>query len=149
MDIKPGCIIMWSGAIVDIPEGWLLCDGTNGTPDLTDKFIRAVNIDNEVGVAVGNNVVALTEENIPAHKHADAITNTTGNHRHLYYVTDASSTNMTDPSLSSYGMDALYNTSTSSVTHTHGVISVESVGSQSLDITPPYYKLAFLMYQEV
>lgn len=31
---------MWSGAIVDIPFGWKLCDGTFGTPDLTGRMIR-------------------------------------------------------------------------------------------------------------
>lgn len=34
-----GIIVIWSGAIVDIPEGWHLCDGTEGTPDLRDRFI--------------------------------------------------------------------------------------------------------------
>lgn len=32
-------ILIWSGAIVDIPAGWALCDGNNGTPDLRGKFI--------------------------------------------------------------------------------------------------------------
>lgn len=32
-------IVMWSGSIVSIPAGWVLCDGANGTPDLRDKFI--------------------------------------------------------------------------------------------------------------
>lgn len=32
-------IVLWSGAIVDIPAGWKLCDGNNGTPDLRDKFV--------------------------------------------------------------------------------------------------------------
>lgn len=34
-----GMILMWSGAVVDIPAGWHLCDGTNGTPDLRNRFI--------------------------------------------------------------------------------------------------------------
>lgn len=34
-----GIICMWSGAIVDIPNGWALCDGENDTPDLRDRFI--------------------------------------------------------------------------------------------------------------
>lgn len=34
-----GIICLWSGAIVDIPNGWALCDGGNGTPDLRNKFI--------------------------------------------------------------------------------------------------------------
>lgn len=32
-------IILWPGAIVDIPANWVLCDGTNGTPDLRNVFI--------------------------------------------------------------------------------------------------------------
>ena len=34
-----GVLVQWSGAVVDIPDGYLLCDGTNGTPNLRDKFI--------------------------------------------------------------------------------------------------------------
>lgn len=34
-----GMIVLWSGAIVDIPDGWHLCDGTNGTPNMQDKFV--------------------------------------------------------------------------------------------------------------
>lgn len=30
---------MWAGAIVDIPAGYVLCDGNNGTPDLRNRFI--------------------------------------------------------------------------------------------------------------
>ena len=37
--IASGVILLWSGAIVDIPAGWLLCDGTLGTPDLRDRFL--------------------------------------------------------------------------------------------------------------
>ena len=32
-------IVIWSGAIVDIPTGWALCDGNNETPDLRDRFV--------------------------------------------------------------------------------------------------------------
>jgi len=34
-----GIICLWHGAVVDIPSGWHLCDGTAGTPDLQDRFI--------------------------------------------------------------------------------------------------------------
>ena len=34
-----GIIVEWSGAIVDIPSGWSLCDGSNGTPDLRNRFV--------------------------------------------------------------------------------------------------------------
>jgi hypothetical protein len=31
--------MLWSGIAEVIPSGWLLCDGTKGTPDLRDRFI--------------------------------------------------------------------------------------------------------------
>ena len=34
-----GFIFYWFGPTEDIPYGWQLCDGTNGTPDLRDRFI--------------------------------------------------------------------------------------------------------------
>lgn len=37
--IPSGAIIEWSGSIASIPSGYVLCDGNNSTPNLTDKFI--------------------------------------------------------------------------------------------------------------
>jgi len=39
-----GIIALWSGDFDDIPFGWKLCDGTNGTPDLSQRFIRAAGV---------------------------------------------------------------------------------------------------------
>ena len=38
-----GCILMWSGEEKQIPDGWALCNGSNGTPDLRGRFIVGVN----------------------------------------------------------------------------------------------------------
>ncbi len=40
--IDPGLIVMWSGSLASIPAGWILCDGTLGTPDLRGRFIYGV-----------------------------------------------------------------------------------------------------------
>ena len=37
--VPSGSILMWSGTIATIPTGFQICDGTNGTPDLRDKFV--------------------------------------------------------------------------------------------------------------
>jgi microcystin-dependent protein len=37
--IPAGGVIMWSGSVGDIPNGWALCDGANSTPDLRGRFI--------------------------------------------------------------------------------------------------------------
>ena len=34
-----GLIALWAGVADTVPQGWALCDGTNGTPDLRDKFV--------------------------------------------------------------------------------------------------------------
>lgn len=34
-----GFITWWAGSVLGVPSGWRLCDGNNGTPDLTDKFV--------------------------------------------------------------------------------------------------------------
>lgn len=34
-----GSIVIWSGTVASIPSGWQLCNGTNGTPDLRDRFV--------------------------------------------------------------------------------------------------------------
>ena len=55
-----GGIIMWSGTVASIPADWQLCDGTNGTPDLRDKFIVGAKQDSG-GVAKTNLTGALAQ----------------------------------------------------------------------------------------
>ena len=38
-DADVGVISMWSGDLASLPAAWQLCDGTNGTPDLRDRFV--------------------------------------------------------------------------------------------------------------
>ena len=38
-NVPVGGIILWSGAVASIPGGWALCNGSNGTPDLRDRFV--------------------------------------------------------------------------------------------------------------
>jgi hypothetical protein len=40
LGVPAGTIAMWSGLIAAIPDGWKLCDGSAGTPDLRERFIR-------------------------------------------------------------------------------------------------------------
>ncbi len=70
--IPQGGIIMWSGPIALIPLGWALCDGTNGTPDLTDRFILSVSANEDPGETGG------------AMNHSHSISGSgTDNHYHL------------------------------------------------------------------
>src|SRR5690625_6482592 len=68
---RVGTIIMWAGAINEIPAGWALCDGTNGTPDLRSRFVVGYNSSeadyNAVGKVGGAKDVTLTEAQMPSH----------------------------------------------------------------------------------
>ena len=45
-----GMIMMWSGTIATIPTGWVLCNGSNSTPDLRNRFVIGAHTDS-AGVA--------------------------------------------------------------------------------------------------
>jgi len=47
-------IAAWYGSIADIPSGWQLCDGTNGTPDLRDRFLAGAGDTYAVNATGGN-----------------------------------------------------------------------------------------------
>lgn len=57
--VPAGGIILWSGSIATIPSGWNLCNGTSGTPDLTDRFVICASSDSS-GTAYTNVTGALT-----------------------------------------------------------------------------------------
>ncbi len=67
--IPTGGIIMWSGSIASIPSGWALCDGTNGTPDLTDRFIVGAGNSLNIGDVGGEAMHTLTVSEMPNHDH--------------------------------------------------------------------------------
>ena len=75
---------MWSGSINDIPVGWALCDGSNGTPDLRDRFIVGAGGSYNVGNTGGSNTVTLTTSQIPSHSHGVGTLKTAsaGSHSH-------------------------------------------------------------------
>lgn len=68
--ILKGMILMWYGQ-EDIPKGWHICDGTKGTPNLIDRFIKASDSVGEVNPenVDEENKLVLKEENLPEHHH--------------------------------------------------------------------------------
>src|SRR3990172_3920103 len=58
--IPSGGIILWSGPADQIPSGWALCDGANGTPDLRDRFVVGAGGGYEIGATGGEAKHPLT-----------------------------------------------------------------------------------------
>ena len=88
--IPAGLIDMWSGSVANVPSGWALCDGSNGTPDLRDRFIVGAGGSYNVGNTGGMKEVTLTSSQLPSHNHGASIS-TSGGHTH----TGTTSTNST------------------------------------------------------
>ena len=82
--VPSGIIAVWSGSEGSIPSGWYLCNGSNGTPDLRNRFIVGAGSGSNysVGNTGGSDTVTLSTSQIPSHSH------TTNNHSHNASVSD-------------------------------------------------------------
>ena len=67
--VPKGTIVIWSGAATEIPSGWAICDGQNGTPDLRDRFVLGAGTNHSVGETGGAEGVKMTEKMLAAHSH--------------------------------------------------------------------------------
>lgn len=149
LQVPVGGIMMWFGTIASIPVGWVLCDGTNGTPDMRERFVFGAGPSRAAGdrggsftsstVAAHNHGAvtgghALTKAEMPPHDHGissniamgggngDQPTNWNGNSRWRTSTEGGAS-----------GAAALHN---------HSIIDD---GGHSHTLTPPYLALLFIM----
>lgn len=154
--IPSGIITMWSGPSSNIPSGWLLCNGSNGTPDLRDRFIVGAGNSYSVGNTGGSASVTLTTNQMPSHSHGNnfsvSVSGTTTDDGEHTHVVGAGSDG------TNYGYVAaaprMYDTITiDGGAHKHtfrgtgslsGSIS-NSGGSQAHENRPPYYAICFIM----
>ena len=168
--IPTGMIMLWSGTVASIPDGWALCNGTNGTPQLTNRFI----------VGAGGSIYNTTDTGGYAdavnidHSHS-ASSNSTGNHTHGVsgsaasagshthsYTKQAGSTKVDTNGMAgaqSYAISSAGANTGSGGAHTHSIsgtaaskgahahtITVNKAGSDGTNKNlPPYYALAYIM----
>lgn len=153
--IPKGIITMWSGATTAVPTGWALCNGTNGTPNLVDRFIVGAGGQYAVGATGGADSVTLTTNQLPSHSHSSGTlsassagshshgsgtltTDTTGAHTHPYLDGGVGITG-TGSSLGTGGsyIAQMYSKTTSSAgAHNHSISgSTDSAGSHSHSIS--------------
>lgn len=87
-DPPKGFIAMWFGAANAVPDGWGICDGTKGTPNLTDKFVMGAGTA-AVGATGGANSLTLTEAQMPAHSHGGTTGSANRDHSHSGSTSEA------------------------------------------------------------
>jgi microcystin-dependent protein len=74
-ELPTQAVIMWSGSISDIPDGFTLCDGTDprsgssSVPDLRNRFISGAGDEYNVGATGGEKEHQLTVGEMPSHTH--------------------------------------------------------------------------------
>ena len=150
--IPIGGIIMWSGTDGNIPTNWALCNGSNGTPDLIDKFIVGRGNSYAAGATGGS-----TDAIVPNHTH----TATGASHGHpVRHSTQITGAVEADAS-GGYVLDNTGVQDFTSNNSTPGSTSGDQIGqSGSLSMTaatpadgesvtdknlPPYYAIAYIM----
>jgi len=129
--LPSGVITMWSGSIASIPSGWLLCNGTSGTPDLRDRFVVGAGSTYAVASTGGsaNAVVVSHTHGVTDPGHVHSIT----------FVNEQGSGNLFDGGV--FGRTVAKNT----VSAATG-ISIQTAGVSGTNANlPPYYALAYIM----
>jgi len=146
--IPSGLIAIWSGSTGSIPSGWVICDGTNGTPDLRNSFVLGAGNTYAVGATGGS-----TDAIVVSHTHTATSTSTVTDPGHSHKVaTTNGSGNPTNPSAArgeDPGSSIVYTAPTNS--QTTGITVATSTTNATAGVSgsganmPPYYALAFIM----
>ena len=172
--IPIGGIIMWSGTIVTIPVNWRLCNGANGTPDLTNKFVICANADASTTGVGGSSGITRAHTNIEStnyvtggtkdavvvsHNHSGSTNKGTGEGAHTHSVSGDTPIGVYGSEMLVYGREKInlyvpgYPTQNISLTSGSAAsagsahthtISTDGESGTNKNL-PPYYALAFIM----
>lgn len=123
--LPTGCIVMWSGAADNVPEGFALCNGENGTPDLRDRFVVGAGNTYAVDAVGGEAEHTLNEKEMPKNLTLD---------RNIYGSTGSGWFSFTSSTSSS--AKPIYQSS---------FLTLRNAESKPFSIIPPYYALCFIM----
>lgn len=83
--VPEGVIVMWSGDVNKIPQCWALCNGSNGTPNLQDRFIVGAKMLVDVDAPQPNsNGDADQHDHLLSIPEITATTGEAGKHTHLF-----------------------------------------------------------------
>jgi hypothetical protein len=137
-----GMIMLWSGSSASIPTGWLLCNGTSGTPDLRDRFVVGAGSTYAVG-ATGGSANAI----VVSHTHTASVTDP--GHTHALQnlgSAQAGPDNGGAPVSAATGWSTGREPSPTFSATTGISVSNSTTGSSGTNANlPPYYALCYIM----
>ena len=116
-----GSIIMYNGKAEEIPSGWAICNGENGTPNLLDRFILASTYCGGTG---GQSQITLSVSQLPPHRHR------------LKKCWYGKSDNADDRQVVRWD---------DSVSTNDQILTEETGFGLPINIMPPYYRLIYIM----
>ena len=124
------------GSIVSIPTGWLICDGTNGTPDLRSRFVVGAGSTYAVN-ATGGSADAI----VVSHTHTASVTDP----GHLHTYTRGGTDTVSGGPITIQTNQSLPTQNTSTATTGISVTNASAGVSGTNANLPPYYALAYIM----
>ena len=123
--IPVGGILIWHDT-TSIPDGWALCDGQNGTPDLRARFVVGAGGSYGVGAKGGSEEVTLTTDHLPSHSHTYTVF---GGQKILAWK----------------DVNDLYDRSGHYSKHANSPTTTSAGGGKAHSNMPPYYALCYIM----
>jgi hypothetical protein len=139
--IPSGVILLWSGSIGSIPTGYVLCNGSNGTPDLRDRFIVGAGSTYAVNASGGS-----ADAIVVSHTHTASSTSVVTDPGHTHPAQMQSTSGAFGP-----GAFSVFYTSGNTSSATTGVTVATTTTNASAGTSgtnanlPPYYALAYIM----
>ena len=139
-----GMIVLWSGATDAIPTGWVLCNGSNSTPDLRNRFVVGAGDTYSVNATGGSADATLVSH---THSATSSVTDPGHFHEIMQKLQGAFANNgaFIQPA-STQISNSFTNNSATNTTGISVSTSLSTAGSSATNANlPPYYALAYIM----
>lgn len=142
-DLPSGVIIPWQGTVDQLPQGWLFCDGNNGTPDLRSRYPKSVpDGTTDPGKSGGKSSKTLSNSQLPSHSHSGSVDKQTTDHSH-YFTSGYEAPNDADD-IDIFDDGEGSSTSITAGQHSHPISVGTTGGDQSIDNEPNHIEIGFI-----
>ena len=124
--------------MADIPEGWVLCDGTQGTPNLIAQFVRGAVAGQDSGATGGEDTHVLLTAELTNHDHSFS----ESTHSHTSKTSIATGANPD----SFRRLTNTVNIASFTIGSNTSGITIDNTGTDTThENKPPFFELAYIM----